>query len=157
MIAYDSFHQGLVRDLRGYRKGADRLFVKEMIGRRLQRKLHQTAWDLFFLMCPTHAQVEPLLTKSLDYEQIFLLNFFFAKNQENKGGQQQSAVLTTNFWKDVKNRKFCSVNTSAVLEQPEWRQFIYNLWDPRRRKKPADWETSNYTITKFNFTNELKK
>jgi hypothetical protein len=86
MIAYDSFHQGLVRDLRGYRKGADRLFVKEMIGRRLQRKLHQTAWDLFFLMCPTHAQVEPLLTKSLDYEQIFLPNFFLPRTRKIRVG-----------------------------------------------------------------------
>jgi hypothetical protein len=147
MIAYDAYHQGLIRDLRGYRKGADRLFVNEMISRR-QLRLHGTAWDLP-LACPTHEQVQPFLTESLAFEQDFLPDFF----RTQLGG----ADLANKFWKDVDNQFYCSVNTTAVLEKSDWRLFLYNLWDPRRGKKPADWEKSNYTITNSNFTNLQKR
>jgi hypothetical protein len=141
-IAYDAYHRGLVRDLRDWRKGADRLFHNEMIGRRMQR-LHKTPWDLP-LQCPSKDQVLPLLETSKRLEREFLPDFY-----QSPHGEQ---ALAMKFWKDVDNRKFCTVDTKAVLDQPYWQTFLHNLWDPRRGKKPADWETSDYKITAKNFT-----
>lgn len=142
MIAYDAFHQGLIRDLRGWRKGADRLYITEMIGRRQQR-FRKTPMDLP-LICPSRTDVLPLLTKTLDYERAFLPQFF-----DTDAG---SPSLEREFWTQIAKRKFCSVNTTAVLEKPEYRYWLYNIWDPRRGKKPVDWTTSNYTISNANFS-----
>jgi hypothetical protein len=74
MIAYDTYHQGLIRDLRGYRKGADCLFVNEMMSRR-QLQLHRATWDLP-LACPMHEQVQPFLTESFGFRTRFLARLF---------------------------------------------------------------------------------
>jgi hypothetical protein len=142
MIAYDAYHQGLIRDLRVNKQGANRLFVMEKIKRR-QDKRHQTAWDLP-LSCPTREEVLPLLAKTLEFESDFLPDFF-----KTNGGRPN---LSTEFWKQFDDGKFCSVNTPEVLQQPDWREFLYNIWDPRKGKQPDDWTRSNYTITNTNFS-----
>ena len=142
MIAYDAYHQGLVRDLRDWKKGADRLFFTEMLGRRMKRQ-HKTPWDLP-LTCPSKEDLRVFLDASKTFEKDLLPDFY-----QSSQGQSQ---LQSKFWKDVDSRKFCSVNTTAVLEQQVWKDWFHNLWDPRRGKKPDDWETSDYKITLQNFT-----
>jgi hypothetical protein len=143
-IAYRAYQQGIIRDLRGHRKGADRLFFNEIISRRLA-KLNMTRYDLP-LVCPSRSEVQQLLDRSLFHEQKFMPEFFQSIDGRPK--------LEEKFWKDVNQKKFCSVNTTAVLEQEDWIRFLQTQWRPKRGKKPADWEFTTYKITNANFTSE---
>jgi hypothetical protein len=144
-IAYKAYQQGIIRDLRGHRKGADRIFFNEVIHRRLA-KLNMTPYDLP-LSCPTHQELRPLLDRSLQYEREFLPDFFASASMGRP-------VVETQFWKDVDQLKFCSVNTSAILEQKDWVTFLQQQWRPKRGKKPADWDYTTYKITNKNFTSK---
>ena len=142
MIAYDAYQQGIIRDLRGYRKGADRIFFNEVISRRLE-KMHMTPYDLP-LICPSNEELQPLLDITLQYEQDFLPSFYNSEYGKTK--------IQSKFWKDVSKQKFCTVNTTAVLQQPAWKIFLQQQWRPKRGKKPTDWDYTTYKITNDNFT-----
>ena len=178
-IAYEAYHRGgLIRDLRGYRKGVDRIFVTEMISRRNEKKLHQTPYDLP-LICPSRAQVQFLLDKTIQYELEYLnliskfqpfkdgkedLNNHRDYGDSNGTGESTTHATTKEeattifsqvqeeFETDYKKQKFCTVNVTEVLNDVGWKQFLLNLWHPKRGPKPIDWDRSNYTITSRNYS-----
>jgi hypothetical protein len=146
-IAFTAYHQGIVRDRRGFRRGADRIFITEMIGRR-QNRLHSKPYDLP-LICPTWDDVQPLLQQTLHYEATFLPEFFHS--------DQGEVSIRDQFDKDFQGQKFCTVNVTAVLVDPEWRKFLANQWHPKRGTKSMDWENTHYSITNVNYSSPRKQ
>jgi hypothetical protein len=131
---------------RGFRRGADRIFITEMIGRR-QNRLHSKPYDLP-LTCPTWDDVQPLLQQTLHYEATFLPEFFHS--------DQGEVSIRDQFAKDFHGQKFCTVNVTAVLADYEWRKFLANQWHPKRGSKPMDWENTHYSITSANYSTPRK-
>ncbi|KAL3905066.1 MAG: hypothetical protein SGILL_009827, partial [Bacillariaceae sp.] len=141
-LAFQAYQHGIIRDLRGHRKGADRLFFNEVISRRLS-KMKMTPFDLP-LTCPSSLELQPFLDRSLLYEQEFFPDFY--------SSSLGRPVMEAKFWKDIDKQKFCSVNTTAVLAQSDWIRFFQTQWKPKRGQKPKDWEFTTYKITNKNFT-----
>jgi hypothetical protein len=102
-----------------------------------------TPYDLP-LICPTHEELQPLLDTTLQYEQDFLPSFYNSEYGRTK--------IESKFQKDVSKQKFCTVNTTAVLQERAWKIFLQQQWRPKRGKKPADWDYTTYKITNDNFT-----
>ena len=148
-IAYAAWQRGLIRDLRGFRKGADRMFYTEMLGRHQQIHKNLSTMDLP-RSCPSPWDILPFLRLSQLYEQKFLPTFA----QSSLGLE----TLEESFWKDAVYKKFfCTVNVTTMLADPEWKQFLFEIWDPRAGIMPQDWKNSTYKITSANFTSSTTR
>lgn len=71
------------------------------------------------MKCPSKAELQPLLQRSLELESKILPDFY--KSPLGKTAHEQD------FWQAVDNHKFCSINVQAVLQQEAWRRFFMNL------------------------------
>lgn len=71
----------------------------------------------FPLHCPPLEEMEPLLVKSLEFEEQFFPDFH--KEQQEKHKEE--------FLKSFNKKRFCSIDTDAALEEEEWQIFFQKL------------------------------
>ena len=85
--------------------------INQVIQDHVQNHLNSSFIDLP-LECLSEEQLESLLQVSLRYGEDMLGNDFNAENMKSK------------FQKQIEQKKFCSVNVSAVLLDPDWQNFL---------------------------------
>jgi hypothetical protein len=69
------------------------------------------------LECMDQVSLEAVLAESMRFEREFVPDFAATHEEQHR----------TNFWKAAAKNKFCSVNTTAVLMDPDWLSFFASL------------------------------
>lgn len=77
----------------------------------------------FAQICPSTREMEAFLNISLAKELAIMPKL----HEHPLFGQDQHREK---FWKAVEQKKYCSIDTNATLEQDEWKQFFANLQPP---------------------------
>jgi hypothetical protein len=76
--------------------------------------------DDFAQICPSQQEMETFLNISLAKERVVMPEL----HAHPLFGQDQHREK---FWKAVQQKKYCTIDTNATLQQVEWRQFFANL------------------------------
>ena len=77
------------------------------------KTLNQTSFDLPHV-CLNDTDLENILHESLEWEAEIIPDIKEEDEQEHREG----------FWNAVAKKKFCDVDTKAVLAIPEWKKFF---------------------------------
>jgi len=81
----------------------------------------------FVIKCPPPKVLEELLEKSLQFEKEIFPKFFSSPLGE--------AALRSDFEKKKTASKFCSIDSEAILETSEWREFFKSLNEELHKRK----------------------
>eukprot|EP00527_Entomoneis_sp_CCMP2396_P007260 CAMPEP_0198146726 /NCGR_PEP_ID=MMETSP1443-20131203/31129_1 /TAXON_ID=186043 /ORGANISM="Entomoneis sp., Strain CCMP2396" /LENGTH=475 /DNA_ID=CAMNT_0043810787 /DNA_START=104 /DNA_END=1531 /DNA_ORIENTATION=+ len=114
MLAMVAYEEGMINDQEDPR--LTRTYVRDAIEKQHEEVLKKKPSD-FPLQCPTLEEMQPLLTKSLAYEEQ-LFPEYHAANKD---------IHTQEFMTMVEKKKYCSIDTAATLEQDQWRAFLEQL------------------------------
>lgn len=80
-----------------------------------EKVLNLTAMD-FALTCPSIGELETLLNASLQTEEVILPDFHRSEWGEKRHRRD--------FWKAVEQKRYCSIDTTAVLQTETWQNFF---------------------------------